>query len=50
METQIRHSAQVPLAWHGAALRRALLPVNGMRVISTVLVMVGDYDATTFWH
>ena len=43
MESGTRHTTQVPPAWHGAALRRALLPLNGLRTISTVAVMVRDY-------
>lgn len=40
MDTSVWASAQVPPAWQGAALRRALLPLNGLRTISTISVMV----------
>lgn len=42
MDQGVWRHAQVLPAWHGAALRGALLPVNGLRTMSTVLVMVGD--------
>jgi hypothetical protein len=50
MEKEIQHSTHVPPAWHGAALRRALLPLNGLRTISTVAVMVRDYYYTFSRH
>ena len=50
MKTKMPHSTQVPPAWHGAALRRALLPLNGLRTISTALVMVSDYCVTISWR
>ena len=42
METGDRQNVQALSAWHGAALRGALVPLNGLRTISTIAVMVSD--------